>query len=168
MMEDNLAASSPVLGRGAVFQRKCFQLFCRAVGEQCLVPLPGAAQTGQIAQVVLVIDGHLDYLQPDRFQMGIKGIQGATQPVIIELGSRDAQHARQNGAANPIGDPVQGQGKHEPVEDDDQRHIPMRHFLFGGAMAIDDMAYLKRFQQRIQNGQSADLVLLLAGCYPLH
>ncbi len=100
--------------------------------------------------------------------MWIERIQGAFQAVIVELGSRNAQHRHQYGLRHPVGDLVQRERKHQTVENQHQRHRAMIDFSLSRAMSIDDLPHLQRFQQGIQHRQCPQLMAQLTGRQPVH
>jgi len=99
----------------------------------------------------------MDDVLPDLACVLADGVQRPCQPVVVELLRWHAQQVDQHRPGQPIGYFVEGAGGHQPVEDQHHCHGAVVHLGRRGAVTIDDLAYLKHFQQGVQHRQGAQM-----------
>ena len=132
-----------------------------------------AHQRGQIveqeAQVnVEAPQGLMHDVQPDIALMLGDGIQRPAQAVIVELGSREAQDRYQHRLSQPVRHLIQGAGRGQPVEHQDQYDRPVVHLGGTRTVAVDDLAHIEDFQQAVQDGQGTQIAPQLGSREPIH
>jgi hypothetical protein len=128
------------------------------IDQLALGILPGHDQGGQVIeqhrQIHLVVQqGLLLDIAPDGRKVLGQGIQGTAQPVIVELVLGNAQVLRNQGGGQPVDHLVQWTRRHQPVQDQHQRHSAMIHRTAGRTVPVDDLADLQPVQQRNQHWQ---------------
>ena len=94
---------------------------------------------------------------PEFAQMGIKPVQCPSQPIVVNLLGRDAQHLRQHRLGQPVLDLIQRLGRQETIEGQQDHNAAQVDVRFGGRQLVDRLSHLQIAQDGIEQRQSTHL-----------